>query len=157
MTALFKSTPLPIKPEWIDYNGHLNMAYYAVLFDQGTEQHSELLGLGPRYAETRGHTTYTAELHIRYLRELHLGDEVEVTVQILDHDAKRLHTFHELRHVDGWLSATAECMTLHVDMSGPKVAPFPEDIAERVSEAAKAHAALPRPAGAGRRIEISRR
>jgi Predicted thioesterase len=146
-----------IEEEWIDYNGHLNMAYYTVLFDRASDEVSERLGMGPAYAKARRLTTYTAEIHICYVRELHLSDRVTATWQLLDHDEKRLHAFQELRHVDGWLAATCESLTLHVDMGGPKVTPFPPDVAARIDTVAKAHAALPRPERAGRAVGIRRR
>lgn len=155
--APFVSSVMTIQPEWIDYNGHLNMAFYSVLFDRCADEAYELLGLGPDYAKTRRLTTYTAEFHICYLRELHLGDRVTSTFHLLDHDEKRFHTFQELRHVDGWLAATGETLGLHVDMSGPKVAPFPPDVAEKLAAMRQAHAALPRPERAGRSIDIPRK
>ncbi|WP_274424584.1 thioesterase family protein [Chelativorans sp. YIM 93263] len=146
-----------IEKDWIDYNGHMNMAYYTVLFDRASDEMCEMVGMGPDYARVRGLTTYTAEIHLRYVRELHLSDRVKATYQLLDHDEKRIHSYQELYHLDGWLAASCEVMTLHVDMSGPKVAPFPADIMENVRTLAKAHASLPRPEGAGRSIGIRRR
>lgn len=146
-----------IQKDWIDYNGHLNMAYYNVLFDRASDEVSALLGMGPDYARTRRLTTYTAEIHVSYIRELHLTDRVKASCQLLDYDKKRLHTFQELRHVDGWLAATCECMTLHIDLAGPRVATFPPDIMARVEALGAAHASLPRPARAGRAIAIRRR
>ena len=102
-------------------------------------------------------TIYTAEVHVCYVRELHLGDEVTVSFQLLDHDDKRLRAYQEIRHTDGWLSATSELLSLHVDMSGPKVAPFPADIAEKVEAMRAAHAGLPMPERAGRSIGIKRK
>src|SRR5690606_7626358 len=102
-------------------------------------------------------TTYTAEIHVCYVRELHLGDRVTVSWQLLDHDEKRLHSFLELHHSDGWLAATCESMTLHIDMEGPKVAPFPPDVMEKVERVQAVHASLPRPERAGRAIAIRRR
>ena len=157
MAQLDRSSPMTINPDWIDYNGHLNMAFYSVLFDHGIDQLWEEFGLGPDYREARGMTTYTAEFHIRYLRELHLGDAVTATCQIIDIDDKRIHTYQELLHSDGWLAATGESLFLSIDQSGPKVAPFPADIAERIAAMARDHATLPRPDGAGRSIGIGRR
>lgn len=150
MSAPFLSGWMEIRPEWIDHNGHLNMAYYSVLFDQGADQAFALLGFGPDYLAQRQLTTYTAEFHIRYLRELHLGDRVRSSVQIVDHDEKRLHIWQELYHEDGWRAATAECVALHIDRRGPKVVPMPDDILDRVTTMAHAHAALPRPGDLGR-------
>lgn len=136
---------MAVKPDWIDYNGHLNMAYYNVLFDRGVDQVWEYLGLGPKYAEARNMTTFTADFRVRYLRELHVGAEVTATWQLLDHDAKRLHFYQELLHSDGWCAATGEGVTLHIDRSGPRVCPFPGDILERISELAASHSALSKP------------
>jgi acyl-CoA thioester hydrolase len=155
--APFVSQVMEIHKDWIDYNGHLNMAYYNVLFDRCADEAFELMGFGPNYARERRLTTYTAEVHICYVRELHLDHKVTATLQILDHDEKRIRFFQELRHVDGWLAATSENLMLHVDMAGPKVAPFPADIMERVRAMANAHAALPVPERAGRAIGIRRK
>ena len=87
-----------------------------------------------------------------------LGDTVRVNVQIIAADDKRIHYFEELRHVEeGWVSATSENMTLHIDMNVRKVAPFPKDIYERVQAVAAAHAKGPQPDGIGRRIEIPKK
>ena len=155
--APFVSSIMDVEKDWIDYNGHLNMAYYNVIFDRGSDEAAEVIGLGSVYARERRLTTYTAEVHICYVRELHLGDKVTVTFQLLDHDEKRLHAYQEIRHVDGWLAATSESMALHVDMSGPKVAPFPADIQAKIEAMRVAHAMLPRPERAGRSIGIRRK
>ncbi|HEY5818152.1 MAG TPA: thioesterase family protein [Mesorhizobium sp.] len=148
---------MAIEPQWTDYNGHMNMAYYNVLFDRCVDQACDLLGIGAAYAKTRRLTIYTAEVHVCYVRELHQHQSVTVSLQVLDHDAKRLHLYQEVRHEDGWLAATSESLVLHIDMSGPKVAPFPEDILPNVEEMARAHTDLPAPERAGRRIGIERR
>jgi acyl-CoA thioester hydrolase len=154
--APFVSRVMDIEKDWIDYNGHLNMAYYNVLFDRCSDDAFELMGMGPAYVGRRL-TIYTAELHVCYVRELHLGDRVTVTFQLLDHDEKRLRAYQEIHHVDGWLAATSEQLALHVDMSGPKVAPFPADIIARVEALRAAHASLPMPERAGRSIGIRRK
>ena len=157
MTAPFRSSVMTVKPEWIDYNGHLNMAYYNVLFDQCADEAYALMGFGPDYHAATGNTTYTAEFHLTYVRELHVNDPVTVTLQIVDHDAKRFHSYQEIWHQDGWLAATGEAMTLHIDQSGPRVAPMPRDVLDKVTALAQAHAALPRPERAGASIGIKRR
>jgi acyl-CoA thioester hydrolase len=157
LPAPFVSSVLDIQADWIDYNGHLNMAYYNVLFDRGGDQLYDLLGIGAEYAQTRRMTIYTAEAHVCYLRELHLGDRVTVTYQLIDCDAKRLRAYQEIRHVDGWVAATSETLSLHVDMNGPKVTPFPPDITERIEAMFVAHSSLPMPERAGRAISIRRK
>jgi len=153
--APFVSSPMQVDPAWIDYNGHLNMAYYNVLFDRAVDEVYELLGCGLAYLKDKQHSCYTAEVHLRYLRELRAGDPVRVTFQLLDFDAKRLHYFEELHHAEaGWLSATSENMALHVDVAAKKTVPFPEGIAKRLAQMKTAHASLPSPDGAGRRIAM---
>jgi acyl-CoA thioester hydrolase len=153
--APFLTSIMQVEPQWIDYNGHLNMAYYNVLFDRGIDQLWFELGIGPDYLKTRNGSTFTAECHVRYLREIHLGDPVRISVFLLEADDKRIHTFEELRHAtEGWLSATAESMSLHVDMTARKTAPFPPDIAARIRAVAQAHSAVDRPEGVGRRIAM---
>jgi len=153
----FVSATMTIEKDWIDYNGHLNMAYYNVLFDRCMDQALDRLGAGAAYARERRMTIYTAEVHICYVQELHLGDVVTVSFQMLDHDEKRFRAFQEIRHVDGWLAATSETLSLHVDMAGPKVAPFPADVLANVAAMRAAHAGLPMPERAGRSIGIRRK
>ena len=153
--APFVSSLMRVEPQWIDYNGHLNMAYYNVLFDRAVDEAYELIGIGLDYLKQHKHSTFTAEAHVRYLRELHEGDPVRVTFQLLDYDAKRIHYFEQLLHAtENWVSATSENMTLHVDMTTKKVAPFPDSVLRTLERMKTAHAVLPRPDGAGRSVTM---
>lgn len=153
----FRSKPMTVENEWIDYNGHMNMAYYNVLFDRCADDAFDELGCGVSYAATRKLTVYTAEVHICYVRELHEGDRVTATFQLIDHDAKRLHAYQEIVHEDGWLAATSEVLSLHIDMAGPKVAAFPADVLANIEALQAKHDALPRPERVGRSIAIVKR
>jgi acyl-CoA thioester hydrolase len=151
----FLSSVMKVEPQWIDYNGHLNMAYYNVLFDRAVDEIYEELGIGPSYIKRANHSTMTAEVHVRYLREIHEGAPVQVRIQLIDYDAKRMHYFEELVHAtEGWLSATSENMTLHIDMAAKKVAPWPADIMDRMARIKAAHSRLPLPDGVGRTIAM---
>src|SRR5881394_4600293 len=148
----FVSSLMKVEPAWIDYNGHLNMAYYNVLFDRAVDEVFELLGCGADYVK-KGFSTFTAEVHVRYLRELREGDAVRVTFQLLDYDSKRMHYFEQLFHAEeGWVSATSENMSLHIDMAAGKTESFPAEIAKGLARMKASHARLPRPEAAGRRI-----
>ncbi|TPK37783.1 thioesterase family protein [Mesorhizobium sp. B2-5-3] len=155
--APFVSQPMAIEKDWIDYNGHLNMAYYNVLFDRCSDEAFEAMGMGLDYVKNRRLTIYTAEVHVCYVQELHLDHKVTVSFQLIDHDEKRLRFYQEIRHADGWLAATSEQLALHVDMSGPKVAPFSADVLAKIEAMRAAHAALPMPERAGRSIGIKRK
>ena len=153
--APFVSSVMRVEPQWIDYNGHLNMAYYNVLFDRAVDETYELIGVGTDYVAKRRQSVFTAEVHVRYLRELHAGDPVRVTFQLLDYDAKRLHYFEQLFHAEeGWVSATSENLSLHVDMASKKTAAFPREVTARLADMKASHALLPVPEVAGRRIAM---
>jgi len=154
MSSPYISAPMELDPAWIDYNGHLNMAYYNVLFDRGVDEVWEQFGFGPEYRAARNLSTFSAEFHVCYLRELHLGSKVRVSFQLLAHDEKRFHFYQELIHEDGWISATGEGLGLHIDMSGPRVAPMPDDILANVAKLATEHATLPIPDRVGRKMGI---
>jgi acyl-CoA thioester hydrolase len=156
--APFVSSVMRVEPAWVDYNGHLNMAYYNVLFDRAVDEAFDLLGCGAKYLQAHNHSTFTAEVHVRYLRELKQDDPVRVTFQLLDFDEKRMHYFEQLfQATEGWVSATSENMSLHVDMTARKTAPFPDAIARRLARMKAAHAALPRPEAAGRAVGFRRK
>src|SRR3984885_13810341 len=156
--APFVSSVMQIEPQWIDYNGHLNMAYYNVMMDRAIDELWLQLGIGPSYMKERHGSTFTAECHVRYLREIHLGDPVQVSIWLLAADEKRLHTFEELRHAkDGWMSATSENMTMHIDMKTRKTAAFPSDIRARIADVLASHSAIARPDGIGRRVAMPSR
>ena len=145
--APFISSVMRIEPQWIDYNGHLNMAYYNVLFDRAVDEMYEPLGIGPSYLKRANHSTMTAEVHVRYLREIHQDTPVRVRFRMIDYDAKRMHYFEELVHAEeGWLSATSENMSLHIDMAA--------EVMEKLARVKAAHAKLPLPEGVGRKIQM---
>jgi len=98
------------------------------------------------------------DAHIAYLRDVSIDDQVICSFRIIDHNDKAIHSFQELRHADeGWLAATCETLTLHVDTSVAGVCPFPDPIAASVAAMAKAHARLPQPDNIGRSVGIRRR
>ncbi len=153
--APFLSSVMAIEPAWIDYNGHLNVAYYSVLFDRAIDEFYLPLGLGPDYLKATHHSTMVVESHVRYLREVHLDAPLRITAQLIGFDAKRFHVYQELLHAEeGWVSATCETMTVHVDMTAKKVAAFPETVLAALDRVRRAHAALPIPAAVGRRIAM---
>ncbi|HXT79798.1 MAG TPA: thioesterase family protein [Acetobacteraceae bacterium] len=144
-----------VRPEWIDSNGHMNLAYYVVVFDLGTDRLYDTLGIGNAYREATGHSCFTAETHTVYEREVHLGDRLLVRTWLLGSDAKRLHYFHEMFHADsGERSAVQELMALHIDMRVRRVAPFSADRYAVLREAVRDYAPAALPNGAGRKITL---
>ena len=146
-----------VEPQWTDYNGHLNMAYYNVLFDRALDEVFAAVGLGPDYLTASNHSSFTAEAHVTYLNELHAGDNVTIAFRLLDFDEKRLHSFEEMYRDDGTLAATSEQMSLHVDMASRRVAPFPQSILDRLKAMHRSHASLPNSQYVGHVIGIRRK
>jgi acyl-CoA thioester hydrolase len=147
-----------VVPEWIDYNGHMNVAYYVLAFDRATDRLFDNLGIGEAYRRATRHSVFALEAHVTYERELRQGDEFEIATRLIDADRKRLHLFHAMtRSKDGELSATIEFMGLHVDMSGPRSAPLPDAAYVKVEALLAEHRLLPAPPQLGRRISIRRR
>ncbi len=156
--APFVSSRMRVEPQWLDYNGHVNMAFYHVLFDRALEEAFTLVGLGPDYVASRNASYFAAEAHLRYHRELTEDMQVRATLQLVDFDDKRLHCYLELRQAEeGWLSASAELLCLHVDLKARKAAPFPPDVLTNLALLKAAHAGLKTPADLGRRIGLGAR
>jgi acyl-CoA thioester hydrolase len=144
-----------VRPEWIDSNGHMNLAYYVVVFDLGTDALYNALDIGNVYREVSGNSCFTAETHTLYEREVHIGDQLLVRTWLLGADTKRLHYFHEMFHADtGERSAVQELMALHIDMGIRRVSPFPPVKYAALQDAVKAYAPAELPKGAGRRIGL---
>lgn len=157
-TAPFKGSRQVVKDEWIDYNGHFNMAYYSVLFDECCDQAFRLTGLGPDYVKNKNCSYFTLEAQVNYLRELKAGDEVDITLQLYDYDAKRIHFFLHMYHAEqSWLSATMESLCMHVNMAEKKSAPWPDDIRNKIAVMYEAHKDLPTPKQLGHTIGIVRK
>jgi acyl-CoA thioester hydrolase len=153
-----KSAPYSIESQWIDYNGHFNMAYYNVLFDKDSDVALALVGLGPAYVKRTGNSYFTLEAHISYLRELTLTDQVRIATQFLDFDSKRLHYVQTMHHAtEDWASCVAEIIIMHVDMVLKKSSSFPTDVLEKIRIAHEAHKSLPIPLQVGHRIGIPRK
>ncbi len=146
-----------VLPEWIDYNGHMNMAYYHVVFDQSLDHVFDLLGVGADYVREQGSSMFSREVHVNYLAEAVARQTLFVTFALLDYDSKRLHFLEQMFSKDGHeLLATSEQLAIHVDMAQRKSAPFPPEIRGRLEALAQAHKSLPFPQAAGRTIGIRR-
>lgn len=152
---LYRAT---VAPEWIDYNGHMNVAYYVLAFDRATDRLFDYLEIGEAYRRATHHSVFALEAHVTYERELRQDDEFVIATRLIDADSKRLHLFHAMTRVkDNELSATIEVMGLHVDMAGPKSAPLPEVAYAKVEALLAEHRLLPPPPQLGRQIGIRRR
>ena len=140
-----------LRPEWIDYNGHLSEAYYVLVFGFATDALMDRVGLDAAYRERTGCSLYTVEAHVRYLHEVPAGAEVEVRTRVVGPGPERPGTrkarlCHEMR-VGGVLAATEELLALHVDQERGRAVPFPEEVAANLAALAE-----PAPDYAGRAV-----
>jgi acyl-CoA thioester hydrolase len=141
--------------EWIDYNGHMMDAYYFVAFTEATEALLDHLGLGAAYRAVTNCGIYTVESHMCFSQSVREGTVLSYQSRLLGCDSKRLHAYHEMTQPEGGGPvATNELMFLHVDLAMERVVPLPEERYQAVSALAAAHASLPVPANAGRRIQL---
>jgi acyl-CoA thioester hydrolase len=147
----------PVRPEWIDYNGHMNVAYYLVAFDNATDVFFDALGFDAAWRARSGCSFFAVEGHIRYLGETKLGQNLAVETRLLAADAKRIHYFHTMR-VEGSdaIASTFESLSLHVDMATRRSAKFAAEDLARVRAVAAVHAKLPPPDGVGRAVAMKR-
>lgn len=147
-----------VSPDWVDYNGHMNVAYYVLIFDHATDAFLEKIGMNEAHREATGSSVFVAEAHITYDNEVMAGECVYVTSQLLDCDEKRLHLFHAMHNAkDNGLCATNELMILQVNLNTRKVGPFTDEVQSRIQDIYKTHQALPVPDKKGRVIAIRRK
>ena len=148
-----------MKPDWIDYNGHLRDAYYVVAMSLAVDEVMDHLGLDAHYRERTRCTLYTLELHIHYLHEIKATDELSVATSVLDYDAKRIHAACDFRcpRIDG-PAASADLMLMHVHQGEkPAGAPFPAEVAARLESLKVSPAEAAARRFFSRKIEIKRR
>ncbi|GAA2362611.1 thioesterase family protein [Saccharopolyspora halophila] len=135
-----------VRPEWIDYNGHLSEAYYVLVFGFATDALMGRIGMDAAYLENTGCSLYIVEAHVRYLREVPADSELLITTRVIDTGAKKLRMCHEMV-VGETLVATTELMALHVDGEQGRATPFPQEIADELASRVE-----PAPEYAGRSI-----
>jgi carnitine 3-dehydrogenase len=148
--TLARAVPL----DWTDYNGHMNEARYLQAFGDATDRFMELVGCDADYIATGG-SYFTAETHIRHLGEVHAGERVEVSTQMLAEGGRKMHLFHQMR-VGGALKATGEHLLVHVSLETRRSSPPGARVAEGMARIWAAHRDLPRPEGVGRAVGQAR-
>ena len=147
-----------VRPEWIDYNGHLYDGYYAVIFARAIDEFLIKLGLTAPVREATRHTIYTMETHVRFLWEVKFGTPLSLDCQVLEMDAKRVRVFLTMHDkVRNLVVATSEQLLMSIDQSGEAhSAPWLPQSGKILEGLLKEHAALPVPRDAGRSIAIKR-
>ena len=144
-----------VRPEWIDVNDHMNVAYYVLAFDLAVDNLWEQFGITNEYMTASRGSTFAVENHVTFQKELLEGDQYIVTAQILGFDEKRIHQFQRIYHAEQkYLAATAEWMNLHVDLGSRRVVPWPQEIQAKIREFSMAQTDRSWPEQAGRQMKL---
>ena len=147
-----------VLPEWIDNNGHMNVAYYVLAFDYVTDAFLDYIGLTRDLKKTVNSTTFALDVNVSYKREVLEGDPLRFTTQLIDADEKRLHFFHQMFHAtDGYLAATYEVLSVHVNLNTRRITPMPDELRHRVEMLRDKHQILAKPDAVGRKLGIRRK
>lgn len=151
-------TKLAVQPEWIDHNGHMNVAFYVLAFDLATSAVYDAWGIDKDYAQTAGCSVFTLGIDVDYLGELFLNDPIEISTQLLDWDAKRVHYYHRMVHgVTGVETAVNEILAMNVNLTTRRSAPFPKTVQQKLAAIYAEQQHLEKPANSMRRLAIRRK
>ncbi len=147
---------LEVRPEWVDYNGHMTDSRYLQVFGDATDALWRSVGIDEAYRAT-GHSFYTVESHVTHRAEARALEPLYVTVQLLAVDDKRVHVFNSLhRRADDEQVATGEQLYLHVTTQAGRAASMPPDLRARLAAWHDSHKALPVPREARRHVGMPR-
>ena len=151
-------TARKVPAEWIDYNGHMNVAYYTMAFDQALDVFLEAeLGIGEAHAARVRQGPYALQANFQYLGEILEGESFVISVRLIDYDVKRMHLFVEMRNAGGNIAATGEHLLMNVDLVARKSTPYPDWALNRMSDMLASHAKQEKPPQLGATIGIRRK
>jgi acyl-CoA thioester hydrolase len=139
-----------VRPEWIDYNGHLSEAYYVLVFGHATDALMVHLGMTPAYLQQTATSLFTLEAHVRYLDQIPPDASLEVRSAVIGVTGKLIWLWHEM-FSEGRLRASEEVLMIHVDTRSGRSSAMPEDLRHRAERLL-----VPVPEGASRRIAVAR-
>ena len=135
LVSPYKTRNQKVLPEWIDYNGHMNVAYYTLAFDKALDFFFEdVLGIGPTFVEKNKEGPFALKASYNYFSELLEEESFFVDISILDFDSKRVHVFGEMRKEKSLeLSAVFETVLMNMDLSARTVKQYPDRVLELFS------------------------
>ncbi|MEO1274399.1 MAG: thioesterase family protein [Pseudomonadota bacterium] len=155
--APIRTATQTVETAWIDYNGHMNVAYYTLAFDRALDEVYETLDIGPSAVESRGQGPMALQTQIHYRAELLEGEAFHCEAVVLDADHKRCHAFvRMIRARDGAVAACYETLSVNVDLAARRSAPYPDTVAAGLGRQRDAHSTLPRDPAVGAVIGIRR-
>ena len=142
-----------VRPEWIDYSGHMNIGYYLLPFENASSVFCQHVGLSRRYRERTNHALFAAETHVTFEREVKEADRLRFTTQLIAWGPRWINCIHCMHQAEaGYLAATNQVLFVHVNLETRRSAPLPDGQQATLREIMASHAELPIPEQAGRAI-----
>lgn len=163
MTDLDTSKPIEtslqtVKKEWCDYNGHMNVAYYSLAFENANFEAQEMMGMGEAYIKEDRRGLFSMKNIFTYQQEVGEGDPLRIVYRVMDYSPKLLHILLEMYHAEqGYLSCFSEQLVAHVDMDARRTTPMAQEKLDMLEALKRAQADLPLPMGLGEGIAIRRK
>ncbi len=149
-------TTVDVGQEWLDYNDHMNVAYYVMAFDFGIDAFKDIIGITLEYIEREKRSTVALESHISYLQEATLGDALRIETRIVDFDGKRVHYYQEMYRGETLL-AIQETLSISFSTESRRSCEFEAQVRELYQTMLERQGQLPRPETIGKRIGIRKK
>lgn len=145
--------------EWVDYNGHMNDAAYAIVFSRSVDALMDRIGLDARARERTGQTLYTMQTMLHYFKEAKEGEALAVAAHVLEHDDKRIRVWLDMTDAKGERLAASEQLLLSIRKgdAGPGVAPWTFETMAALEALARAQKSMPHPPQAGEGVAMKRK
>lgn len=144
-----------VRDDWLDANGHMNIAHYVSAFDDGSCPMFDVIGLGWDYTEAGVGSIFVASSSIDFRRELLAGDAIRMTTTLVAFNRRRTHIYQEMYHAaEGYLAAQAEFVFAHVSLTTRRSADMPATALARLEQILAAHRSVPLPAFIGRAMGL---
>ncbi|MGB0411591.1 MAG: thioesterase family protein [Pikeienuella sp.] len=157
--SMLRMSRQTVLPEWIDYNGHMNVAFYVMALDRAFDELLEdWIGIGESFVARSRLGPMSLQAQTFYIAEMVEGEAFHVDIQLIDYDAKRFHFYGEMiAENDGRLAAAYEGLSMAVDLEERRPAPYPDWAIERLAAMMEAQSALPIPERVGKPIKIRKK
>lgn len=147
-----------VQPDWCDYNGHMNVAYYTLAFENAAFEVQEVIDFGERYVNEERRSLFTTKGSYSYLQELSVGEPLYIDYLVLDYAPKLLHVLMQMYNAEReFMAAYTEQIMMHVDLEERRSAAFADDKLQMIKNYCQGHAGLERPAGLGEAVGIKKK
>jgi betainyl-CoA thioesterase len=148
-----------VASDWVDYNGHMNDAAFAIVFSRSVDALMDRIGLDAAARKRMGKSLFTLQMMLHYFKEAKEGDVLAVACHLLEHDDKRMRVWLDMTDAGGERVAASEQLLMSVALSegAPRAAPWGFETLSALEALQKLHAGMPRPPQAGAGVAMKRK